>query len=70
MNIWKQTWITEKFSKDIQMEFGIEKCATVEIKQGRVMQGKNFQLTESHQIRSLEIDEFYKYLGIEEKKMG
>ena len=49
------------------MEFGIEKCATVEIKQGKVMQGKNIQLTDSHQIRSLEVDEFYKYLWMEEK---
>ena len=32
------------------------------------MQGKNIQLTDSHQIRSLEIGEFYKYLGMEEKK--
>ena len=31
------------------------------------MQGKNIQLTDSHQIRSLEVDEFYKYLGMEEK---
>ena len=55
--------IIEKFSKNIQMEFEIEKCATVEIRQG-----KNIQLTDSHQIRSLEIDEFCKYLGMEEKK--
>ena len=59
--------IVEKFTKDIQMEFGIEKCATAKIKQGKVMQGKNTQLTDSHQIiRSLEVDEFYKYLGMEE----
>ena len=32
------------------------------------MQGKNTQLTDSHQIRSLEVDEFYKYFGMEEKK--
>ena len=59
--------IVEKFSKDIKMEFGIEKCATVEIKQGKVMQGKNTQLTDSQQIiRSLEVNEFYKHLGMKE----
>ena len=50
------------------MEVGIEKCTTVEIKQGKVMQGKNIQLTDSHQIRSLEVDEFDKCLRMEEKK--
>ena len=49
------------------MEFGIEKCATAEIKQGKVMRGKIIQLIDSHQINSLEMDEFYKYLGMEEK---
>ena len=51
------------------MECGTEKCSTVEIKQGKVMQGKNIHLTDSYQIRSLQVDEFYKYLGMEEKNL-
>lgn len=59
--------IVEEFSEDIRMEFGIEKCATTEIKKGKVANGKDINIKEGIVIRSLKTEEFYKYLGMDEK---
>ena len=52
------------FSSDIGMEFGISKCAMVEMKKGKMVNSEGIELPEGEQIKSLEEGEGYKYLGI------
>ena len=59
--------IVEKFSRDIGMEFGTEKCATIEMKKGKVTRGGDIALLDGVEIQSLKTQEFYKYLGMDEK---
>ena len=59
--------IVEKFSRDIGMEFGTEKCATIEMKKGKVTRGGDIALLDGIGIQSLKTQEFYKYLGMDEK---
>ena len=47
------------FSDDIKMEFGLEKCAVVHMKAGKIIQS-----TEVRDIPTLTEEESYKYLGI------
>ena len=50
-------------SSDIRMEFGIEKCALVNIQRGKVTRTEGIQLPDGNNIK--DIDETrYKYLGI------
>ena len=46
------------FSKNIEMEFGIEKCAMLAIEKGKIMQSVGMM------IKSLQDGESYKYLRI------
>ena len=61
------------FSKDIGMEFGIEKCAMTKMARGWIIQLEGIEFANSEKIRSLEEAERYIYLGIiqsdKEKKM-
>ena len=52
------------YSKDIGMEFGIEKCAMIEMKRGKMIYSEGIQLPSGEKIKSLEEDEGYKYLGV------
>ena len=52
------------FSKDINMEFGIQKCALLVLKRGKSVKTEGIQLQDNSFIRSLEYDENYKYLGV------
>ena len=52
------------FSKDIGMEFGIEKCAVLMIEKGKIVKSVGIELPESKVIKSLQEGESYKYLGI------
>ena len=54
---------TAEFSSDIQMEFGLEKCAVVKVKKGARAVFEGISLPTGEQIHELE-DEGYKYLGI------
>ena len=58
------------FSKDIHMEFGFEKCAKVIINRGKMTTSENFNLSLGKQMRQLEIDEAYKYLGIQQSNVN
>ena len=49
------------------MEFGTEKCATIEMKKGKVTSGGDIALLDGVEIQSLKTQEFYKYLGMDEK---
>ena len=52
------------FSKDIGMDFGIEKCAMVQMKRGKFVISEGIELLNGKKIRSLDDQEGYKYLGI------
>jgi hypothetical protein len=51
------------FSNDISMEFGLEKCATLTIQRGSVVQTEGINMPNNN-IRGLNLEESYKYLGI------
>ncbi|KAL0859464.1 hypothetical protein ABMA27_010634 [Loxostege sticticalis] len=59
--------LTEQFSQDICMEFGIDKCKINAIKAGQNQQ-HSYQLDSGQQINSLEKKEVYKYLGYNQAK--
>jgi len=52
------------FSDTIGMEFGLEKCATLSIQRGEIKQAQGIELPNKQTIRSLNLEESYKYLGI------
>ena len=52
------------FSNDIKMEFGLDKCATLSVKRGKVISTEGIRLPDGNTVRSLQPNETYKYLGI------
>ena len=52
------------YSQDIEMEFGIEKCAMLVMKSGKRHMTDGIELSNHDRIRTLEENETYKYLGI------
>ena len=52
------------FTSDIRMEFGIEKCATMIQKRGKVVRSEGIKLPDEKVIKSLQDNKGYKYLGI------
>ena len=48
------------------MEFGLDKCAIMEIKSGKLVQSEDIKLQNKMEIRSLDPNEMYKYLGMDE----
>ena len=54
---------TQEFSTDICMEFGIAKCATLKMKEGRRVKGIGVTLPTGEVLQDLE-EEGYRYLGI------
>ena len=52
------------FSSDIGMQFGIDKCATVVIKRGKVIASDEIMLPDESRIKSMNEDYSYKYLGV------
>ena len=55
-----------KFSRDINMEFGLDKCSKCTIRKGKKAAAENIQLEDGNIIEDLDDDSSYKYLGIEE----
>ena len=51
------------FSKDIGMEFSIEKCAMLVIEKGKIVKSVGIELPDGKVIKSLQEGESYKYLG-------
>jgi len=51
------------FSNDISMEFGLDKCATLTMQRGSVVNTEGINLPNNN-IRGLNLEESYKYLGI------
>ena len=60
---------TQIFSNDIGMSFGLEKCAKISIVRGKVKNRDNIILSSGEEIRELNNQKFYKYLGVEENKV-
>ena len=56
--------IVRIFSKDICMEFGLDKCAKVTITRGKVVEGTVIALPDGNKIKNLDLEEQYKYLGL------
>ena len=54
------------FSDDIKMEFGLDKCAKVTFKKGKLTSTENINLGLDTVIQDLEQDSTYIYLGINE----
>ena len=52
------------FSNDINMKFGIEKCAVFVLKRGKLAQTEGVTLLDDTIIRAMEEGEGYKYLGV------
>ena len=50
------------FSSDIEIQFGISKCAILETKRSKVVQSKGIELLKGETIKSLEDQKGYKYL--------
>jgi len=51
-------------SQDIGMEFGLEKCAKVSMKKGKLSETGDLPLYDGTAIKELDVDHGYKYLGI------
>ncbi|CAB3232935.1 unnamed protein product [Arctia plantaginis] len=58
---------TTKFSKDINMEFGLDKCKTLHIIRGKIRPG-DYAVDESSTIVAMESTDLYKYLGYKQLK--
>ena len=56
----------KKFSDDIGMEFGLNKCAKASFKKGKLSYTSGIKLNDGTIIRELEPKEVYKYLAVNE----
>ena len=56
------------FSDDINMETGLEKCAKITIKRGKLTHLRNLVIDTNREIQETEQGKTYKYLGIEESE--
>ena len=65
-NLNKLIQTVHQFSKDIHMDFGLDKCAKCTIRKGKKTEADDIALTDGSHITDLEKDSTYKYLGIEE----
>ena len=52
------------FSEETGMEFGIEKCAVLVMKRGKVVKSEGIKLPDYKTIQGLKDGDSYKYLGI------
>ena len=64
----KQVHTIKTFSDDIHMESGLEKCAKITFKRGKLIQSQNLMIEDNREIQELEQGKTYKYLGIEESE--
>jgi len=64
----EQIQIFKSFSDYIHMEFGLEKCAKIAFKRGKLVHWQNLVIDINREIQELEEGNTYKYLGIEESE--
>ena len=50
------------------MEFGLEKCAKITFKRGKLTNSQNLMIDTNREIQELEQGKTHKYLGIEESE--
>jgi hypothetical protein len=50
------------------MDFGLEKCAKITFKKGKLIHSQNLVIDVNREIQELEHGKTYKYLGIEESE--
>jgi hypothetical protein len=62
----KQIQTVTTFSDDIHMEFGLDKCAKIVFKKGKLVHSPNLVVHINREIQELEQGKTHKYLGIEE----
>ena len=60
-----QIHTVKTFSENIHMEFGLEKCAKIAFKRGKLVHLQNLVIDINREIQELEQEKTYKYLGIE-----
>ncbi|XP_044766219.1 uncharacterized protein LOC123322341 [Coccinella septempunctata] len=58
--------LVRSFSEDIGMTLGLEKCATITVKRGKMVEEENMRLRDGREINNLSTEETYKYLGIQQ----
>ena len=58
--------IVNKFSDDIRMSLGIDKCKKLPIQHGKIVQMEDIQLDNGEELKSLELNQQHKYLGFGE----
>jgi len=64
----KQIQTVKNFSDDINMEFGLQKCAKIAFKRGKLCHSQNLVIDLNREIQELEQRKTHKYLGIEENE--
>ena len=58
--------LKDKF-QDIGLYWGLDKCATVNVVRGKIVQSTNVSLNNDEQLRTLDKNDKYKFLGKYEK---
>uniref|UniRef100_H3AA24 Reverse transcriptase domain-containing protein n=1 Tax=Latimeria chalumnae TaxID=7897 RepID=H3AA24_LATCH len=58
--------LVSSFSKSIVMEIGVDKCAILHAKQGKLERHDNIQLLNGAEIQEIEPEKCYKYLGMQQ----
>ena len=58
--------IANKFSDEIGKSFGIDKCKILTIQRGKFVQMESIQLDNGEELKTLELNQQYKYLGFGE----
>jgi len=64
----KQIKTVKIFSDNIQIEFGLEKCAKIAFKRDKLVNSQNLVIDVNREIQELEEGKTYRYLGIEESE--
>lgn len=61
--------IVKTFSDDISMKFGLDKCAKITVEKGEIIKTSNILLDFETEIKTLECNQLYKYLGMSENSL-
>jgi hypothetical protein len=64
----KQIQTVKNFSDDIHMELGLEKCAKITFKRGKLIHSQNLVIDINREIQELQQGKAYQYLGIQESE--
>jgi hypothetical protein len=64
----KQIQKVKTFCVDIHMDFGLEKCAKIAFKKGKLIHSQNLAIDINRETHELEQGKTYEYLGIEESE--